>query len=465
MEDNYQYYKTTRSLCPVCKQIIPAKIVFFDDAAVYMIKNCPGHGESQSLIYRGKDEYIESLKINKPAVYPLKSFVEGFKGCASSCGLCPEHQQHTCLPIIEITNHCNMSCPICLVHNHGNFYMPPDRFKRILDGLIEAEGKLDLINISGGEPTLHPHLIEIIDAASRPEIVKISISTNGRVFLRNKDLLLKLIDRDVFISLQFDGFDDNAYKMLRGQNMLNEKLQLIEILDRYSAPTSLVMTVMNGVNNNEIGRCIDYLLKNDFIKSIMFQPIVFANPQLKYDMSRVITIPDIIKEIVAGSQGLIKERDIINLPCSHPTCFALTYLLKLDNGSFIPVPRIVDIDDYLDIIKNKTMPGLESESYEKIRESIYSLWSSSGIHPENKKILETIRRIICELEKHGDNSDPGHLFKIGEKNIKSIFIHHFMDAHNFDFSRIMKCCNQYPVEEKRLIPGCVYNNLMRDQRS
>jgi uncharacterized radical SAM superfamily Fe-S cluster-containing enzyme len=343
--------------------------------------------------------------------------------------------------------------------------MSPDRFKRILDSLIEAEGKLDLINISGGEPTLHPHLIEIIDAASRPEIVKISISTNGRVFLRDKELLLKLIDRDVFISLQFDGFDDNAYKTLRGQNMLHEKLQLLELLERYSTSTSLVMTVMNGLNNNEIGKCIDCLLKNDFIKSIMFQPIVFTNPQLKYDISKVITIPDITKEIVDGSQGLLKETDIINLPCSHPTCFALTYLLKLDNGAYLPIPRIVNIDDYLDIIKNKTMPGLESESYEKIRESIYNLWSSSGIHPENKNILKTIRKIICELEKHGDDSNPGHLFKIGEKNIKSIFIHHFMDAYNFDFSRIMKCCNQYPIGEKRLIPGCLYNNLMREWRS
>ena len=462
MNNNYQYYKTTRSICPSCKQIIPAKIIFINND-VFMFKICKQHGEFTSLIYRGQEEYIKSLKINKPAVFPIKSFIKEFKGCAHSCGLCPEHQQHTCLPIIEITNKCNMSCPICLAysrHGHDDFFMPPDKFKKTLENLIEAESSFDLINLSGGEPTLHPQIIEMIDIARRPEIVNISISTNGRIFLRDKDLLLKLIDRGVFISLQFDGFNDKAYNVLRGQDLLQEKLQLLELLEKYSASVSLVMTVMNGVNNNEIGKVIDFFLKNDFLRSIMFQPIVFTNPKIKYDISKVITIPDIAKEIAAGSKGLIRETDIINLPCSHPSCFALTYLLKLDNKEYVPIPRIVDVNEYLDLIKNKTMPGLESDSYGKIKEYIYSIWSSSGIQPESKKVLKAIRNVICELGRCENSADSKQLFTVGEKHIKSIFIHHFMDAYNFDLSRVMKCCNQYPIDENKLIPCCVYNNLM-----
>ncbi|MGA1871485.1 MAG: radical SAM protein [bacterium] len=460
MNSNYQYYKTTRSLCPLCGHIVPAKIVFIDDT-VYMIKICTEHGEFQSLIYRGKEEYCESLKINKPAVFPLTTFIKDFKGCALSCGLCIEHQQHTCLPIIEITNHCNMSCPICLAHNHGDFYMSPERFKKIVDHLIEAEGRFDLINLSGGEPTLHPNLIEIIDIARRSEIVTITISTNGRIFLNDEELLVKLIDRGIFISLQFDGFNDNTYRVLRGEDLVQEKLQVLELLERYSASASLVMTVMNGINNNEIGKVMEYFLKKDFLKSIMFQPIVFTNPRLEYDISKVITISDIAKEIAHGTNGVIKETDIINLPCSHPLCFALTYLLKLDNGEYLPIPGIVPVDKYLDLIKNKAMPGLESESYETIKEHIYSLWSSSGIHPENKKVLKVIKNILCELGKHENGYDPNQLFELGQRHIKSVFIHHFMDRYNFDFSRVMKCCNHYPIEEERLIPCCVYNTLMR----
>lgn len=467
MNIDYEYYKTTRSVCPACKKILPAKLVFRNDS-VYMLKNCKEHGEFFSLIYRGRQKYIDMLKISKPALYPLEFFSEKFDGCGASCGLCPEHQQHTCLPIIEITDYCNMSCPVCLAANSDSRHMPVEKFKKIIDNLLKAEGSFDLINLSGGEPTLHPELLEIVETASRPEILNVSISTNGRAFLRDKDLLAKLVDRNVFISLQFDGFHDDAYLELRGEKLLEEKLEILELLERASARVSLVMTVMNGVNHKEIGKVLPYFLEKDFIKSLMFQPIVFANPGLEYDIEKVITIPDIAAEIAAGSGGIIREEDIINLPCSHPACFALTYLLKLGNdanreGEYIPIPRLVEVDQYLDTIKNRTMPGLESESYGKIKDNIYSLWSSSGIQPQSGKILNSLKNIMCEIGQCGQGQREQVLFDIMEKNVKSIFIHHFMDAYNFDLARAMKCCNQYPISEKSLIPCCVYNNTpLRD---
>jgi uncharacterized radical SAM superfamily Fe-S cluster-containing enzyme len=355
-----------------------------------------------------------------------------------------------------------MSCPVCLADNHGKYYMPVDKFNNIIDKLIEAEGNFDLINLSGGEPTLHPELMDLIERARRPEITNISISTNGRIFLKDKGLLQKLIDKNVFISLQFDGFNDNAYEVLRGQKgLVEERLKILELLEKHSAQASLVMTVMNGVNNNEIEKVLSYFLKKDFIRSIMFQPVSFANPSFEYDISKVMTIPDVVKEIANGSDGLISESDIINLPCSHSSCFALGYLLKLENGGFVPVSKLVEIDKYLDIIKNRTMPGLEIDSYDKIKESVYNLWSTAGIQPGSEKILKTIKNIFCEIGKNEKNMGPNRLFKIAEKNIKSIFIHHFMDPYNFDLSRIVKCCNQYPVDAERLVPCCVYNNLMR----
>lgn len=462
---NYEYYKTTRSVCPECKKILLAKIVFHNDS-VYMLKVCKEHGEFFTLIYSNKQRYLETLKISKPALYPLEFFINDFKGCGMGCGLCPEHQQHTCLPIIEITDYCNMSCPVCLAGNHNQWHMPVKKFEKIINNLLRAEDSLELITLSGGEPTQHPQLFDIIDAAQRPEILNISISTNGRIFLKDKDLLLKLLDKNVFISLQFDGFDREAYIKLRGQDILEEKLKILELLEKYSARASLVMTVMKGVNHKEIGKVVQYFLEKDFIKSIMFQPIVFANPGLEYDIKKVITIPDIVTEIAKGSGGIIQESDIVNLPCSHPTCFALTYLLKLDSGSsgeaeYIPIPRFVQVEQYLDTIKNRTMPGLETESYEKIKENIYSIWSSSGIQPQSRKILDALKDIISEIGCCGQDIKPRQLFEIAEKNIKSVFIHHFMDAYNLDFSRIMKCCHQYPLEETLLIPCCVYNNMKR----
>jgi uncharacterized radical SAM superfamily Fe-S cluster-containing enzyme len=462
MNLKYEYFKTTRSVCPECKITIPAKLVFYNDA-VYMLKTCRTHGEFFTLIYSDRQKYIDSLRINKPALYPVKVFNNDFRGCPSSCGLCPEHQQHTCLPIIEITDHCNMACPICLVDTSNSWHMPVKKFEKIIKNMIKAEGSLDFVNIGGGEPTLHPELIDIVDTARRREIINITISTNGRAFLKNTDLLSKLIDRNVFFALQFDGFDHQAYIKLRGQDIVDEKLRILELLEKFSARTSLVMTVMNGVNRKEIGNVIKYFFQKEFIKYLMFQPIVFTNPSFKYDASKVITIPDIASEIAAGSGGTILESDIISMPCAHPVCVSITHLLKLDNGKYIPISRFVEVDNYLDTIKNRVTPGMEIESYEKIKESIYDLWSLTTIQPQSREVLDTIKDIISEIGCCGPGTKPRQLFEIAEKNIKSIFIHHFMDAYNLDFSRIMKCCHHYPLDENRLIPCCVYNNMERER--
>ncbi|NTU41488.1 MAG: radical SAM protein [Nitrospirales bacterium] len=458
MTEDLEYFKVTRSLCPVCREVVPAKIVFSGDD-VLMVKACREHGETMSLLYRGREAYLSALGINKPALYPLATSVQEYRGCGNCCGICPEHQQHTCLPVIEITDHCNMACPICLVDNHNSHHMPVERFEKIIEALIRAEGVVELINLSGGEPTLHPEFLRLVDAAARPEILNISVSTNGRTLVDNEDLIRELRDRGVFISLQFDGFDDQACASLRGEPVLREKLRLLELLEKHEAPTSLVMTVMRGVNSGEIGRVFRFFLEKDFIASLMIQPVAFTNPALPYDMDRVMTIPDVVKEVVAGSGGLLRERDILNLPCSHPACFALTYLLKLNDGGFIPVTGIAEVGEFLEIVKNRALPGLEPESYERIRECVYSLWSSSGIQPRSESVLKTVRQILRETDRLRKPDDPKAAFRTARQHIKSLFIHHFMDAYNFDFARVVKCCTHYPLEEQRLVPCCIRNNL------
>ncbi|MDD2715537.1 MAG: radical SAM protein [Candidatus Wallbacteria bacterium] len=455
---DYEYFKITRSLCPECGKIVQAKIVFENDC-VYLLKHCPVHGESLALIYRDRETYLRNLRINKPALYPLE-FEKKYQGCPDSCGLCNEHQQHTCLPIIEITDHCNFKCPICIADNRSSFFMEPAEFKKIIERLVRTEGNLELINLSGGEPTLHPQLTELLDIALRQEILGVSISTNGRLFLKKPELLAELLRRNIFISLQFDGFSDAYYQALRGENLLDEKLKILEMLEKRNAPSSLVMTVARNANLKGISQVLEFFLQKDFLRSIMFQPLSFANPGVKYDFQDVTTIQEVIAEIAAGSRGMIREEDIVSLPCSHPACFSLTYLLKLGQGEFIPLNRLAKADDYLDLIKNRAMAGFELETYEKIRECIYDLWSSSGIQPESQKILATIKKIICEVD--GESScEAGRLFSIAGSHVKSIFIHHFMDRHNFDLSRAMKCCTQYQINGSGSYPCCVFNNLQR----
>lgn len=460
MFESYEYYKTTRSVCPECRALIPAKIVFVGEN-VQMIKECARHGRYRSLLERDRQRYRASLSISKPALVPLKYAHRSFEGCNASCGLCPEHQQHTCLPIIEITDYCNLSCPICLVRNKQNRHMELDEFSEIIQTLIDAEGKLDLINISGGEPTMHPDLLAIVDRARRNEIRNISISTNGLVFLKNRALLDELVKRNIYISLQLDGFEGRIYQDLRGRDLLGEKLQLLTLLEQAGAKTSLVMTVVRGLNDDQVGPVVDLLLDKSFIKSLMIQPIAFTNPEYPYDIQKVFTVSDAVRAVGSAHRVEIRPEDITSLPCSHPSCFSLVYLLKLKNGGFIPLTRLVDIEAYLDVIKNRTVPGLDEESFDAVKENIYELWSASGSQPDSEKILQTLRDLICELGKCGNNPSPEAAFAVAENNIKSVFIHSFMDPYNFDLARAMKCCNQYPVNGE-LVPCCVRNTRRRD---
>jgi hypothetical protein len=139
----------------------------------------------------------------------------------------------------------------------------------------------------------------------------------------------------------------------------------------------------------------------------------------------------------------------------------LTYLLKLDNGEFVPLPRLVDVGSYLDILQNRALPGLESGTFDKIKDCVYRIWSSTGTAPDSKKILAAVRKMIEDSCCEGRGFSPRQALAAAERRIKSIFIHHFMDEDNYDLARAVKCCNHYPLPDGRLMPACTYNIFHR----
>jgi uncharacterized radical SAM superfamily Fe-S cluster-containing enzyme len=459
------YFSSTRSLCPLCRELIDAKVIF-RDGRVYFRKFCPEHGFSEALICNDSDWYLRSLSIIKPGTIPLYFSTEVEKGCPEDCGLCPDHQQHTCLPIVEITDACNLECPICLVHNRNRYFMTLEEYQAIIDRLILCEGTLDLINLSGGEPTIHPQFFQMIDMSIRPEILRVTVSSNGLRIAQDERFAAELAERDVVLSLQLDGFRPETHIALRGSDLTEIKAKALGRLMEYQISTSITVTLAKGVNEGEVGEILQYALENEHVLSIMFQPTAYTGLRGRHfprpDGER-ITIPDVISLIADQSEGLLEMSDFTSLPCSHPVCFALTYLLKLDDSSFVPIPRLVDVEQYLDIIKNRAIMGLEKESFEAIKDSVYRLWSSAGLVPDSEKVLKTIRDVLREISGIRTFS-PKEVLRLGEKRVKSILIHAFMDEDTFDISRAMKCCDQYPLPDGRLMPCCVYNTIYRSER-
>lgn len=459
----------TRGLCTTCGVVTDAKIVA-RDGRVEIVKWCPEHGESRGLVCSDLQWYLDSQAYIKPRAVPLQLAVQEYDGCPSSCGLCPAHQQHTCVPLLEITERCDMACPICLVDGLTRPTMTVDEVHRVVDGLLVAEGQVNMLTLSGGEPTAHPDLMDIVDAVSRPEIGLVSLSTNGLRLASDEELLRTLIDRQVVISLQYDGRDESTWCTLRGRpDLAAIKQRLIEKVIALGGKLSLTVTLARDVNEHELPHILELLFEHDEILSIMVQPLMYGERvmgRLGNDRwggadgeATRLTIPDVARALAEASGGALRREDFTPLPCSHPTCFALTYLLKTNTG-LVSLPSIIELDDYLDIIKNQALLSTDWETLGQIRDVLYGIWCSKGLIPQRDAVLKALRGVLLDLDELGRGASHRDVLDLGARAVKSIFIHQFMDRATFDLSRAVKCCNHYPQIDGRLIPACVRNCVL-----
>ncbi len=460
------YLKYTRSTCPVCRRLVDTD-VYVKDSRVYFRKHCPEHGVAENLVASDAEWYLDAYKVTRPGFIPKKFGTIVDQGCPHDCGLCTDHLQHTCLPIVEITDHCDLACPICLVETPGGCHMTKDDFTGIVDTLVECEGQVSILNISGGEPTTHPHLLEFLALArQRNGINRISVNTNGLRIAGDPEFVRQLADiPGLYITLQFDGFSDDIYRTLRGKDLLETKYQALEVLKENGINTTLAFTAVKGVNDHELGRLIDFVYENDQVLSLMIQPAAYCGSGIgttfnEFDPMDVLTIPEIHQKIEEQTGGTLKRSDFSPLPCSHPHCFSLTYLLKLKDGGYVPYPRFVDLENYLDIISNKVTIEVDGNLHQAMQDTIYSLYSASGITPNSEAIIQSIKESINDLFNDPDRSCTC-MSQVAEEKTKTIFIHAFMDEYTFDLERVKKCCDQYPQTDGRLIPCCVFNVLRR----
>ena len=454
----------THSVCETCLAIVPAKVIE-RDGDVFFEKFCPQHGSSLARVRADVDDYLRSLAYVKPAWVPREFAGNEAAACPDGCGFCSRHEQHLCMPIVEITSRCDLSCPICLVDAGEPWDMTRAELVRILDSLVAAERQIDVLNLSGGEPLMHPELIALVDEAlRRPEIVRVSISTNGLALLAHPELLEQLRERNVVVSLQFDGFRDDIYEVLRGKPLLAEKRRLLDLLRASGISTSLTMTAAGGVNDDQFPAVLDYFFAQPNVVSLMIQPLSFAGRgrHMRGRATR-LTIPEIVRLLAAAGRPEVRAEDFQPLPCSHPLCFSLAYYLVLDDGRSVSLGQLLDAPRWLDAVANRTIFGLDEEEHERMKDLIYDLWSGpAAMAPDSEAVMRTLRGLLDEMAC--DRFDCRRAFVSTERRVKSIFIHAFQDAETFDLARARRCCNGYPQPDGRLVPACVHNVLGRATR-
>jgi Radical SAM superfamily/4Fe-4S single cluster domain len=185
------FHELTRSICPHCRKVIDGKILLRDDK-VYMSKRCPDCGPFMALVYSDAKAYTSFAPYNKPGTIPLAYGTDVERGCPHDCGLCPDHEQHACLGIIEVNSACDMDCPLCFADAAPGFSLTLEEVEQMLDDYVRTEGRPEVVQLSGGEPTMHPRIIDFIRAAQARGIRFVMLNTNGRRIARDDRFLDQL---------------------------------------------------------------------------------------------------------------------------------------------------------------------------------------------------------------------------------------------------------------------------------
>ena len=212
-------HKETRSICPKCLKPIDAQVLLMDGRVV-MAKECPDHGRFEALLSSDAEMYLSSLPYNRPGTAPLRYSTQVLDGCPQDYGLCPDHQQHTCLALIEVNSHCNLDCPICFANAQAGFSLSMNQVERMLDRFLELEGEPEAVQFSGGEPTIHPKILPMLRRAKEKGIPVVMLNTNGIRIAKDDRFLAGLADIRPTVYLQFDGFSAQTHQAIRGMALL-----------------------------------------------------------------------------------------------------------------------------------------------------------------------------------------------------------------------------------------------------
>ena len=444
---DYVFYELTRSICPRCRKVIDAQVIL-RNKKVYMRKRCPECGPFEALVYGDAEAYTSFGKYNKPGTIPLERGTEIRNGCPYDCGLCPDHQQHTCLGIIEVNSNCNMDCPLCFSDARPGFSLTLEEVEQILDDLVRTEGNPEVVQFSGGEPTIHPQIIDFVRAAKARDIPFVMINTNGKRIAKDDRFLEQLNEVRPSFYFQFDGFDSETYRILRGEpNILEEKLRALDRLHDIGLGVTLVPAIEHGVNEHEIGKIIDFAIKNPAVQGINFQPAFHVGRHVQHDPMARMTIPDVIKLIEEQTGGKFRASDFVPVPCCFPTCNSVTYAL-VEGEKVTPLPRIINVYDYLDYITNRVLPDFNLE----VRSALEGLWSSSSVAGSQKSAVQfAFSCEACGVDKVTIGDLAEHMIMI--------MLQDFMDPWTFNQKNLMKCCKEFLLPGGKQIPFCAYNSL------
>jgi 7,8-dihydro-6-hydroxymethylpterin dimethyltransferase len=439
----------TQSICPRCRAVLDAE-VRVRDGRVVLSRSCPDHGPFDAVVYGDADRYLEIQRFNKPGAAPLERQTQALVGCPHDCGICPEHAQHTCLGVIEVNTACNLDCPICFAesgtHQNGHgFSLTLDQVESMLDSFVRAEGEPEAVQLSGGEPTIHPQILDMLAAAKRHDIPLVMLNTNGIRLARDPAFAPALAELGIHVYLQFDGLDEETQLAIRGRPLTEEKLRALERCAEAGVSVSLAAAIERGVNEHEVGAILRFGIEHPAVTGAFFQPVTHAGRFLSdSDPLDKLTNSDVIEAIAAQLPEWFRADDFVPVPCCSPSCRSATFALY-DGRDVVPLTRLVDVELYLDYVSNRAIPDVD------VREALEGLWSAKAAGGSGP-VAERLECIACATAL------PAELREVAARGFM-VVVQDFQDPYTLDIAKLRKCCVSEITPDGRLIPFCAYNSV------
>jgi uncharacterized radical SAM superfamily Fe-S cluster-containing enzyme len=448
----YAFYGQTMSLCETCLRLVHAKIVFEGDNVFYL-KRCPQHGAQKTLVSTDAAYFKGCKDFIKPGDLPLRYQSTSEHGCPYDCGLCPDHEQHSCLALIEINDACNLNCPVCFADSspQRTRYRTLAEIDAMLETLVASEGTPDLVQISGGEPTIHPRIIEILRLAKSKPIRHVMLNTNGVRIATDKAFVAELaaLKPGFEVYLQFDSLRRQALETLRGADLRRVREQALSNLEEAGISTTLVCVVKKGVNDQEIGAIVRHALSYRCVRGITFQPVQHAGRNFGFDKHRDrILLTDIRRAIATQAGEVFAADDIIPLPC-NPDSIAIAYGLR--NGDKVtPITRLIPKSELLAAASNT----ISFERYPELKRRMFDLLSLASSGERTRTVLGDLLCCLPQVEVPSD---------LGYDKVFRVVIVQFLDRYNFCVATVKRSCIHFVTPHRKIIPFDTYNLFYRDE--
>ena len=477
--------KTTQSLCPECTRLIGARL-FEEDGRVVMEKSCPDHGPFRDIVYSDAKLYLkmeqwtfgDSRGLENPGVTNAAV-------CPDDCGLCNLHTSHTGLANVDLTNRCNLTCPVCFANANAAGYLYEPNFetvRKMLQALRDQKPvACRIVQFSGGEPTIYPRFLDVLRMAKDMGFSHLQAATNGLKFT-SLEFAEQCKEAGLHtLYLQFDGVCDDVYRRTRGEDLWEKKLACIENVKKAGLKIVYVPTIVKGLNEHQIGDIVRLALENiECSSGISFQPVAFTGRIARSELeAKRFTLSDFAHAMQDQTGITDTYQDWFPLSCvtpfskllsalrgemtthlsCHPHCSLGTYLFVDQNKKATPVTRFIDVGPMLqemDLLARKAGPRRikffsKLEAWNTLRKFFHQDRAPEGL--TFNLFLQTLQGMTDKRYGRGDKEKAGFTYRT-----LMVAGMHFMDSYNYDVERVKRCVIHYAAPNGLIYPFCAYNS-------